>query len=259
MDFKPYSFYSGALNRREVCYVQLPTSYDHSEKNYPVIYLLHGRDGNETDWIYQGQANTTIDKMCSQGQLRECIIVMPSDGGYDRGTFYSDWYDGSGNFEQNIIDDLIPFIDEQFRTIPSREARVIGGLSMGGYGSFMLAMRHPELFGAAASLSGALDKFNNAPEYELARIYGPFNGPYCRGYNLLHLSKEVLDQPNRPELYFDCGTEDFLYEWNQNFKAHLEKINYPFQYNDFPGEHNWEYWIEHLTDALTFFEAYFSQ
>ncbi|GIP33851.1 alpha/beta hydrolase family protein [Paenibacillus sp. J2TS4] len=264
----PVTFHSSALNRRLTFYIFLPPGYDQSDKRYPVIYLLHGRYDSEISWPYRGHAYSTAERMMRSGDLTESILVMPSDGGYSTGTYYLDWHDGSGRFGQYFVDDLIPYIDSQYRTLPRREARVIGGLSMGGFGSLLLALRNPHLFGAAGSMSGALGMFPEsanlhlAPDWkpeELVRIVGPLDDDYARHHNLAFLASKVLREGPHPEIYFDCGTEDFLYKSNLWFKEQLESLNYPFTYQEFNGSHTWEYWSEHLEDVLKFMNSYLSR
>lgn len=253
MYFKPDLVFSSALNSRKTFYVCLPEDYEQTDKRYPVVYMLHGRSGSETDWIYKGGIVDTASKLVSEGKLQDCIIVMPSDGGHDRGTFYVDWYDGSGNFEQYIMYDLIPYVDMQYRTITGRESRVIGGLSMGGFGAFMLALKHPDTFAAAASLSGALGSVKHFDPLESMRMAGPAHGPYAKQYDLVELAADRVSHSMRPRLYFNCGTEDYLYELNLGYKQLLEKLGYPFDFETFPGEHQWDYWKAHVDKVLIYF------
>lgn len=244
----PVAFYSPVLNRRLTFYVCLPPSYETSGRHYPAIYLLHGRFGSEMDWPYSGSAYSTARRLMESGQLTEAILIMPSDGGYSQGTYYTDWHDGSGQFEQYFIKDLIPFAENQYRIQSARTSRAIAGLSMGGFGSLLLSLRNPDLFVAAGSLSGALGFFPSienlhlAPDWSqesLERIVGPLNGPYARERNLAHLAAKVIKEDQAPALYFDCGTEDFLYESNLWFKEQLTGHGYPFSYQEFPGDHTW--------------------
>lgn len=128
---------------------------------------------------------------------------------------------------------------------------------MGGYGAFMLALRHPEVFGAAASLSGALMKLEEFPNYERSRLLGPLHGPHSKQYDLRELVRQSGEWSVRPELYFNCGKEDYLFPGNQDFHAFLEQMEYRHFYEEFAGEHNWEYAGHHLVHVLTFFEQYF--
>jgi S-formylglutathione hydrolase FrmB len=140
---------SPALGTSVKTRVLLPASYVDpaaAERRYPVLYLLHGAGGNETDW----SRNSQVEEHTAALDL---IVVMP-DGG--RGGFYSDWRNGPA-WESFHIGELIPFIDASYRTVAGREGRAVAGLSMGGFGSMTYAARHPDLFLAAASFSGAVD------------------------------------------------------------------------------------------------------
>lgn len=263
MAVHPVPFFSGALFARKSCFVYLPPSYETSDRTYPVVYLLHGMYGCESIWLTKGNAEHTLDHMIASGQLRECIVVMPNDGEYGHGTFYIDWYDGTGNFEQYLLYDLIPFIDANYRTVAARSHRVVGGLSMGGFGAFSLALRHPETFGAAASLSGALGSAGKLPYQDFSRsdwsrMIGPQAGEYAKQHDLSLLSEKRAAESVRPSLYFDCGKNDFLYPLNVMFRQHLQAIGYTHEYAEFEGEHNWDYWTEHLPDMLRFFEKWFT-
>lgn len=258
MGLFPINLYSTALNGRKTVYVHLPKDYeDKQDRSYPVVYLLHGRGGIESDWVYKGEIERTIETLSQTGQMREAIFVMPSDGGYDRGTFYADWYDGSGNFEQYLVYDVVAEIDRQFRTIQSKSGRVIGGFSMGGYGAFMLALNHPDIFGAAGSLAGAMNRLIDYPPEERARITGPLAGPHAKRYNLYELVKHAELYSTRPELFFTCGTEDYLLEGNRQMHRFLNDIQYRYFYQEHAGEHGWEYAKNHVPEMLVFFEHYF--
>jgi putative tributyrin esterase len=260
LSVRPHAFFSGALFARKSCFVYLPEGYEESEQRYPVIYLLHGMYGSESHWLTKGCAEQTLDRLIAEGELSPSIVVMPSDGGYGQGTFYMDWYDGSGNFEQYFIYDLVPEIDKQFRTTAEYRQRVIGGLSMGGFGAFMLALRNPDLFGAAASLSGGLaSSVHVAESYsrsEITRMIGPVYGPHARAYDPQLVAGLRVKDARRPALYFNCGRNDYLYGMNADYRTHLLNIGYEHTYEEFEGEHNWDYWTRHLPDALKFLQAH---
>lgn len=260
----PFPFFSGALYSRKTCYVYTPPSYESSaETPYPVIYLLHGKFGGETDWVQKGSAEATLDRLMNAGEMPECIVVMPNDGGYHHGTFYVDWYDGGGNFEQYIVDDLVTAVDDAFRTVRDRTGRAVAGLSMGGYGAVMLALRNSSLFGAAASMSGALGSIKSFAREDFARsdfgrMFGPQKGAHATGYDVYALAAVQAEQDGeRPWLYFDCGRDDYLHGLNVMFNEYLKGIGYGHTYREFAGEHNWSYWTEHLSDTLRFIGSYF--
>lgn len=258
MGVQPFSFFSAALFARKVCLVYVPESYYKQEdRRYPVVYLLHGLYGDETSWTVKGNAEATLDALIASGELVESIVVMPNDGGYGHGTFYVNWYDGTGRFEDYIVQDLIPSIDREFRTIADRSKRAVCGLSMGGYGAFALALRNPELFVAAASISGALMSTSLMTPQDMRsdttpRIIGPLHGPYAKELDLHVLAAKRAKEEVRPELHFNCGQSDFLFPANQAFKTLLDQLGYPHEYFEFEGNHEWSYFGGHLPDALRF-------
>ena len=122
-------------------------------RRYPVLYLLHGAGADQTTWTNEGQGEA--EALTAGLPL---IVVMPSAG---RGGFYTDWFNngagGKPRWESWHIKRLIPYVDDHYRTRATRGKRAIAGLSMGGFGTFTYASRHPDLFTAALSLSGAVD------------------------------------------------------------------------------------------------------
>jgi len=138
--------------------IYLPPGYDFSDKVYPVIYLLHGYGGDErslVDEVSEPVAIFLIDGMVESGLLKEIIIVMPDAGNKYGGSYYLN-SELIGNYEDYIVNEIVNYVDGKYRTIRDRNARAIGGASMGGYGSITLAMKHPETFSAVASLSPPL-------------------------------------------------------------------------------------------------------
>ncbi|MGI8677892.1 MAG: alpha/beta hydrolase [Jatrophihabitans sp.] len=146
-----------ALGRAVRVRVLLPTGYaDNPEQRYPVLYLFHGTSGGPDDWLNQGDAAQTTAG-------RPLVVVMP-DAGFDNdgGSWFTNWYDthtalGPSQWETFHIDQLIPWVDANIRTVADRSGRAIAGLSQGGFGAMSYAARHPDMFAAAASFSGAPD------------------------------------------------------------------------------------------------------
>lgn len=144
------TFHSDVLDREWAYTIYLPPGYDSSERAYPVFYLLHGLGGNHTGFVRSGSADMIADSLIAAAAIPPVILVMP-DGSR---SFWldSDPVTGFGAVETALLQDLIPHVDEKYRTISTRGARMIAGTSMGGYGALRLAFRHPDLFGAVAAL-----------------------------------------------------------------------------------------------------------
>ena len=208
---------------------------------FPVCYLLHGLSDDHTSWA----RHTSIERHVAGLPL---IVVMP-DGG--RG-FYCDAAAGPA-YERYLLEDVIGFVDRTFHTMPERQGRVIGGLSMGGYGAIKLALKYPQLFCSAVSHSAALDvqRRLERPEVaaEMRRIFGPAPGG---GPNDPYALAATIDRTLLPALRLDCGLEDGLLEENRAFHRHLEQLGIPHEYAECPGAHTWEYWDCHIQEALAF-------
>ncbi|HEX6971367.1 MAG TPA: alpha/beta hydrolase family protein [Limnochordia bacterium] len=251
---------SPTLGGRRPYLVVLPPSYHVSEERYPVLYLLHGMHGCEWDWLLKGRVHDRASSMMAAREIREYLIVTPSDGLAGAGTFYVDWHDGSGRYASYLAHDLVDHVDAVFRTIPHRRARAVAGLSMGGFGAFYLALRYPERFGAASSHSGAL-YLAVPPEWE--RAFGPENTPARRERSLYHLAEAF--RPGGPQaalcprLRFDCGEEDYLLDGNRALHTRLQELGIEHTYVEYPGAHTWDYWARHVPETLRFADAWFGE
>src|SRR5579872_4196780 len=132
--------------------IDLPADYATStSKRYPVLYFLHGLFENEHHWVERG-GKDIFDQLSASGEIGPFLVVMPNGGE----TFYINSEDGQDRYEDFFIQELIPYIDQHYRTIASRASRGISGVSMGGYGALHLAMRHPDVFSLVAAHSAVL-------------------------------------------------------------------------------------------------------
>jgi S-formylglutathione hydrolase FrmB len=182
------------------------------------------------------------------------IVVMPNG----ERSFYTDAAaNANAAFETYIMRDLIGFVDSTLQTVAAREGRVIAGLSMGGYGAIKLALKHPDMFCAAVSHSGALGRASDLTEddgsdwaREVRAIFGP--NPQGGDNDLFALAQKVK-RAKLPALRIDCGEDDFLIEHNRSFHAHLKALDIAHEYEEFPGEHTWEYWDAHVQESIAFF------
>jgi len=236
-------YFSKALEKMTAATVLLPEGQHKGP--FPVLYLLHGLSDDQSAWVRW----TSIERYVRALPL---MVVMPDSG---RG-FYCDAEQGFA-YETAIVRDLIGYIDTMFHTDPSREGRALAGLSMGGYGAAKFALKFPEMFCGAVSLSGAMGfahrafpvPLEQAWHKEFARVVGPdpVGGP-----NDLYALASGLDEAQRPALRIDCGAEDFLIEDNRAFHAFLTESGFPHEYVENPGAHDWSYWDKHIQPAIAF-------
>ena len=165
---------SVAMNKNYKAAVVLPNSYVKSKASYPVLYLLHGAYGHFGDWLKNTPDKKIVQNLSDAYNL---IIVMPEG---ETASFYVDSpINKESQFETYIIQEVIPRIDKTYRTINDKKGRVISGLSMGGHGALYLSTKHPELFCAAGSMSGAVDMgsmLNRDATAEIVKLMEPVFG-----------------------------------------------------------------------------------
>ncbi len=247
------SLFSEALRRENMVSVVLPDVrvrdpkrkiYEIKEK-FPTLYLFHGAGGNHLDWIRYTNAEHLADEY-------QIALIMPA---MDLG-FYTDMYMGSKYFTY-ISEELPAYLQQVFPLSKKRKDCFLAGLSMGGYGAMKVAMTYPERFEAVASMSGVLDAarlMKNrelTEEIELDRVLTWCFGTEEIADNKINsleklMSKNIAEKKELPRIYQCVGTEDFLYDINQNFYHTAEKLGVPICYEEGPGMHEWGYWRQQL-------------
>lgn len=250
--------------------VYLPADYETSNRRYPVLYLLHGYTDDETGWTQFGEAHLIADRAVQSGEAAPMIIVMP-DGGL---TWYVNSYDGKVRYEDYFVKEFIPYIDATYRTRPTKQYRAISGLSMGGYGTLIMATKHPELFSSAAPLSAGVfedEEIVNSDDERWKIVLGDIYGKKeLTGRNRLtdHYNKnsvlKIIETGNTEEIkkvrfYIDCGDEDFLIKGNMALHSIMIDKKIPNEFRVRDGEHNWTYWRTALPDVLKFVSESFHQ
>ncbi len=229
----------GALPKPRPAAVILPRGYADDARRYPVLYLLHGLSGSWRDWV----GRTNVLAYTADMPL---IVVMPDAG--------DSWYansatDPAQKFETYVGTDVVRWVDAHYRTLPFPQARWIAGLSMGGYGAFMLATRMPGRFSLAGSFSGAFSPVKDWDHESLMAAFGPPGSAARDSADFLDLLKRTTDRP-RPYYYFDVGTGDGLAPGNREIAAELAAEKAPYQYHETAGVHEWWYWDRRLPVLL---------
>ena len=208
-------------------------------KELKVLWLLHGHSGNQTTWMRQ----TSIERYVEDKKL--CVVMPAADR-----SFYCDMKYGK-NYLTHLTVELPELLHTSFGLSRKREDNYIAGLSMGGYGSFKLALTKPKNYCVAASLSGVVDIAAASKEIPpddhrrnaLLGVFGDFDTIEGSPNDTVVLAKQCLDSGVMPKLYMCCGDKDFLFPCNQLFNAKLKAMGYPVVYEIDPDyAHTWDYW-----------------
>lgn len=243
--------------------VYLPPDYETSQRSYPVLYLLHGAGDHQTGWVQFGEVGRITDQAIAKGTATPMIVVMPDANTGKRGYFNS--VDGNWKYEDFFFEEFMPYIEKTYRIKKDKRYRAIAGLSMGGGGTFIYALRHPDLFSSACPLSaygGPLDI--SELERRLERSGESFSRDgleaYYRQHNALSLIEDTdVEQIKSVRWYIDCGDDDFLYEGNSLVHIAMKKKEIPHEYRVRDGAHNWTYWRQSLPEVLRFVTDAFHQ
>jgi len=289
------SFHSDALGVDKSYVVYLPAGYSAGSRRYPVIYLLHGYAGEETDWVKVGDLQASADALSLQA-----IVIMPD--GDD--SFYSNWvtplpYDEcqkhrpaafgrtekaathcvrQPKYEDYMVHDLVAHVEATYSAVADRKARAIIGLSMGGMGALMLAMRHQDVYSVAASHSGVVSplyagphpyvagqavissaaglekRFSQDLREQAARVFGPDVATW-RAHDPSALAASL--KPGSLAIYLDCGTEDGFKLADQASYLHdvLEKAQIKHTFELVSGDHSFSLWKLRIRKSLAFAAA----
>jgi S-formylglutathione hydrolase FrmB len=248
------------LMAREMPYrIVLPTNYSSSSEKtfYPVVYLLHGLTGHFDNW-------TDSTKLGDYAAKYNFIIVTPEGN--------NGWYTDSASvpsdkYESYIIQELIPEIEKKYRTLKDKKHRVIAGLSMGGYGSIKFGLKYPEMFSLVGSFSGALGAgtwtqkevgTKGTIAESLLGVFGVENSQTRQTNDIFKLVREMPSDKYKtlPFIYFDCGTEDFLYQNNRSFADLLVEKKIQHEYRELPGKHDWVFWNSQVQEFLRLSEKF---
>ena len=242
-------------NKQGSYLVYLPRDYSNSDKRYPVIYWLHGGNGNSREGAWMCER---LDAAMKQGTMPQCIVVFVQ--GLPVG-WYNNSKDGTMPVEDVIIKDLIPHIDATYRTIKLREARGIDGMSMGGYGSLHLGFKYPELFGVVSSIAPSITTYEMErkevilPTFEDDVDYFNANSPTTLIQNNAgYIRKNTI-------IRLLVGDQDFLYDLIQKFHQQLTDLQINHQYAIAKGaDHDYREVISKLDfDSFTFWHTAFER
>jgi len=212
--------------------IYTPPGYDNAAaRRYPVLYLFHGANADETAWTRLGHVNLILDNLLAAGKIKPFIAVMPF--GYPA----PPWPESAGGsgfgsvtegFSRDLIGDVIPLVESHYRVYTDREHRAIAGLSMGGLESLTIGLNHLDLFSYVGGFSAAV-----RPQ-EFQKSFAGLTADPKAANGKLHL------------LWIGCGTEDSLFGAAQSFSAFLDQAEIKHTFYTMPGAHTWIVWRNFL-------------
>ncbi|MES2454825.1 MAG: alpha/beta hydrolase-fold protein [Bacteroidota bacterium] len=219
---------SKTVGNKRKAVVYLPPGYSDKTK-YPVLYLLHGIGGDEFEWLRNGNPQHILDNLYSEKKIVPMIVVLPNGRAMadDRATgnvMAADKVAAFANFERDLLDDLIPYVEQKYQVLKDRNSRGIAGLSMGGGQSLNFGL-------------GNLDKF--------AWIGGFSSAPNTKQPEAL-IPDINAARKNIRLLWVSCGTEDNLLAISERTAAYLIKNNISHVYYKAPGKHDFQVWKKDL-------------
>jgi enterochelin esterase-like enzyme len=234
--------WSNALGREMAFNVYLPPGYDSAgQQHFPVVYMLHGMNGNEDTWLACGLLETA-DGLIAAGEIQPLIIVTPrGENGY-----WMDQANGGPRYGTYVVRDLVGMVDRDYRTLAQRASRAIGGMSMGGHGALQLAMNSPETFSVIGAHSVSLRRWEQGFSFFGDRAYFRTKDP-------VQLFEDNESRAQRFDIWIDIGRSDRWFEAAQAFHSELLTEGIAHEWHAWDGGHDTAYWAAHVADYLRFY------
>ena len=238
-EVRTVNYYSKVEEAWRPLMIYTPAGYNESKQSYPVVYIQHGGGEDHRGWMEQGRTAQILDNLIASGKAVPMIVVSSNSnvharsGGMGFGGGYS--WDGMQTFRSELIDNVIPFVEKNYRVKKDRKSRAMCGLSMGGGQSFYIGLRDPEVFANVGVFST-----------------GMFGG--IRGATNFDLEKEVpgmlTDTKNfnkKFDVFFlTCGEQDPRIEYTRNIVKKMQDGGVEVKFNSYPGDHEWQVWRKSL-------------
>jgi enterochelin esterase family protein len=232
-------YQSKTLDLTRRVHIYTPPGYEKSNARYPVLYLLHGAGGDDSGWTENGQTHIILDNLMAGGKLKPLIVVMPYGYAYQPTHPLASGPDAQkrqrSGFDRDLVDDLIPFVQANYRAYTDRDHRAIAGLSLGGGQALGTGLTHMDVFSRVAAFSPAI---------------GAVTSPQSGGLDLNAIaadSKKVNDRLKL--LWVGCGTDDTLYKSVVAFTDMLKTSGVKNTWRSTEGAHTWLVWRKYLAEV----------
>ncbi|MBC6366268.1 esterase [Algoriphagus sp. AK58] len=219
-------------------YVYTPPGYDSGKESYPVLYLLHGAGGDEDAWSSLGRANLILDNLIASGKAKPMIVVMTNGNAWQTSTLRQipglpaptreTFAQYQGQFEKSLVEDVVPYIEKNFRVKADKDHRALAGLSMGGGHTITASITYPGTFGYIGVFSSGIFDANA----DMIEMEKKFTALKASGVN---------------KYWVACGKEDFVMESNKRLLSVLDKTGFEHEYFENEGGHTWANWRTYLS------------
>jgi enterochelin esterase family protein len=234
---------SPGLNMDRRLTIYTPPGYENSDKQYPVLYLLHGAGGDEEAWITLGRTAQIMDNLLAEGKVNPMIVVMPNGNviqdaapGEGNTGFYKPQFmvpkTMDGTYETHFMD-VVHFVENNYRVYTNKANRAIAGLSMGGFHALHVSRIYPNTFNYVGLFSAAILNGNDPTGTVYANIDETLKTQMDNGYALY---------------WIGIGKTDFLYNANQDYREKLDKMGMEYVYRESEGGHIWRNWRIYLSE-----------
>jgi enterochelin esterase-like enzyme len=233
-------YYSEYTKSWRHLFVYTPPGYDkNTREKYPVVYIQHGGGEDETGWAVQGKTDIILDNLIAEGKARPMIVVISNGNVRAPGGAFGGYSSkGMAPFKEEMTKNIVPFIDENYRTLADAENRAICGLSMGGGQSFYVGLESPDSFGSVGVFSTGL--------FGGIRTSGSGFDAEREIPGLLSESEKF--NKNLDLFYISCGEQDMRIEHTKKAVKTMRENGLEVEFNSFPGDHEWQVWRKSLHD-----------
>ena len=217
--------------------VYTPAGYDASKTDYPVVYIQHGGGENHRGWMEQGRTAQIMDNLIAAGKAKPMIVVSSNSNVQSRNGGFGGGYSWQGmqSFRSELIDNVIPFVEKNYKTRNDRKSRAMCGLSMGGGQSFYIGLRDPEVFANVGVFStGMFGGIRGASDFDLeTEVPG-----------MLTDTKTFNSQFD--VFFISCGEQDPRIEYTRTIVKKMRDGGVEVRFNSYPGDHEWQVWRKSL-------------
>jgi enterochelin esterase family protein len=237
------TYYSTALGRFRRMHVYTPPGYELGKDKFPVFYLLHGAGDCDESWTSVGRAGFILDNLIAANKAKPMVVVMPA-GHTSSGGFRMP--ENRDDFSRDFVDDIMPYVEKNYRVINDRAHRAIAGLSMGGGQTLNIGLAHLDKFAYLGVFSsGLFQQFPIRRPGTAAAAPPPPQGPTWEEQNLKTLDDASLKKGLKL-VWFSTGKEDFLVKTTEGTVDLLKKHGFDVAYKESPGAHTWINWRNYL-------------